>query len=904
MHQTKLKVAKRTILISISILIIWSGIVVYNLKEEQDNAIANLTFQNEIEDSNTEFLVDKYIEEIIENLKIIRDADEFQQYLDNPSDESMTEVQLMFQRVMGNKGDYDQLRLINADGYEVIRVDNEGDEGFVLFDEADLQDKSDRYYFEKTVQIAYDEVFISPLDLNIENGVVEIPYKPVVRFSTPIYNNENEFMGILIINYNAEYFVNILEEHHGHSGIENFWFYVINRNGQFILHQDENNNFSFMFEESETVNFSQISETAWESIIKNNSGELLDSNNLITYYDLLTTTRTSNQSYEDRWITVHVMDISTLFSFKAFIKEMTLLRNIIIILLILLFSFLYSYISEKSRKKDDKLEITEMIAGSTNDGVMITDINTDITYVNRAFEEITGYTATEVMGRQPRDYKSGKQDDAFYQRMWQSINTEGYWQGMIWDKKKNGVLYLQKMKIIAVNDKYNRVHHYINIFSDASMQKNRVEKLKDIGRKDGNFFVPNEDMMLQLLKQSVKDEKFRFMVLYVSIENYNQLMTTFLDFESRCTELFIDSINKIIDEDDFIAQTGRNIFAIIVNVKKIDVKPELFANKIHKGLSRTIEVDGKELFFKTRMGISFWPNKTKDLKNLLLNSIIALEWSSSRQAKEIVIFEEEMIQALNKENEIEGHLRNAIAKNELYMVYQPQVDSRTNKVVGVESLIRWHNDKLGNISPGVFIPIAERSNLIIEIGYWIINRVCEDLAEIYKGIPEKYRDIRCAINLSAVQIQEGIFLEKLFNIIDDSEVSYSNLEIEITESLLLSNQMKSVEILKSMQSEGLKIAIDDFGTGYSSLSYLNTLPFDKIKIDRSFIKDYPEKDDGKLAKILVNMAESLNKDVLTEGAETLEQVEFLQHIGCMKIQGYYYSKPLDKADFIDYLMHK
>lgn len=895
------KVVKRALVISIPILMVWILFIGFSQKNKKNQIIENVIHQNEIKDSNTEFLVDNYIDEIIENLKIIRDSDEFLGYLNNTSDDNLEQVERLFRRVMSNKEDYDQLRLIDYTGQEIIRVDNMDDDTIKVYTSAELQDKSERYYFLETKALTYDDVFISPLDLNIENGIVELPHKPMIRFATPLYNEEDVFIGILIINYKAEYFVNILEEHESHKDLEKFWFYIVNRYGEFILHQDSSKNFSFMFKENSNLNFDQIDSTIWQEIESSNFGYLEKKEEIVSYYDVLAKTRSEIDNYEERWIAIHRMDISTLLSPSAILKEMLLINNLAIFVLIILFSYIYSFVIEKLKKSDSRLEITELIAGSTNDGVMITDANTNIIYVNDAFQDITGYKKNEVIGRQPRDFKSGKQDDKFYDEMWSNINKTGLWEGMIWDKKKSGVLYPQKMRIIAVKDKKSDVHHYVSIFTDVSAEKNRSNTLQSADQTGENFFVPNEDMMLQLLRQSVEDKEFSFMVLYIVIENFNQLVTSFSDFELNSAELFINSIKPLLHEEDFIAQTGRNMFAVIIGTKNLDEEPKTFVEKVQKGISNIIEVNGRDFFFKTRMGVSFWPYDTDDLKKLILNSIIALEWSANRSTSEIAFFNEEMINELNKENEIEGYLRKAMDNEELYMVFQPQIDSQTNAVIGLEALIRWHNASLGNVPPSVFIPIAERSNLIIEIGYWIIEEVCKNFSEILSEVSFNYKDMRCAINLSAIQLQEGAFLEKLFNIVDTSTTSYNNIEIEITESLLLTNQNKSIKLLEEMQDKNITIAIDDFGTGYSSLSYLKSLPIDKIKIDRSFIKDYPENDDGELVKILVNMAETLKIDVLTEGAETKEQVDFLSQIGCLKIQGYYYSKPLVKDKLIQFL---
>lgn len=886
-------------LIAIPLLLIWFALIGYNLKLEQNRVISNLVYNNEIRDRNTEFLIANQMDEVVENLKVIRDADEVENYFLKSTQENFNEVELMFKRVMTNKEDYDQLRLIDENGQEVIRVDNEN--GVTLVDKVDLQDKSQRYYFLETKVMNKNEIFISPLDLNVEEGVIELPHNPTVRFATPIFDVNNIFKGIIIINYEADYFVRLLEEHASHDEVINFWFYIINKHGKFIFKQDDSNNFSFMLEDSDHLPSKQNNLYS-KQVFDENSGVIYSDIGLTTYYDVLTKTREMYPNYTERWIGVHEMDTNALFSIKAFVKEVSLLPNMAVIFLIFFSTFTYAYINDKLRNRESKLEITELIANSTNDGVLITDEQTNIIYVNTAYEDITGYTVDELIGRQPRDYKSGKQDENFYKHMWESVNQTGFWEGMLWDKKKNGILFPMKMRLIEANDKFNKKgKRYVSIFTDLTMQMSKPNGLKEISSKDGNLFVPNEDMMLQLLKQSVVDESFSFMVLNISIANYNHLVTSDSNLESGSAELFVSMLKPFIGESDFIAQTSRNVFALIIDTANIKVEFLEFVENIHKTLSKVMTINNKEIFFKSKIGVSTWPKDTNDLKRLMLNSIIALDWVSNRKSMDIAFFSESMVHELNRENEIESNLRNAIEKDEFFMVYQPQVNSMTNQVVGVEALIRWDSKKLGLVSPAIFIPVAEKSNLIVELGYWIVDRVCKDLKEMMTLSDHVIDNIRCAINLSSNQMQEGNFLEKTFSIISNTGIEFSQLELEITENFLLTNETKNLKILNALRKKGMTIAIDDFGTGYSSLSYLNTLPIDKMKIDRTFIKNYPEKDDGKLAKILVNLAETLGISVLTEGAETKEQVEFLQEIGCNIIQGYYYSKPLDKYTLVEFL---
>ncbi len=890
---------KKTLLLAIPLILIWISVLAYNLYVEKNYIVENIISENEYKDGNNEFLVNQYIEEIIENLKIIRDSNELEAFINDPTEDTLYETEEMFKRVMTNKVDYDQLRLLDKDGHEIIRADNE--EEVVLASSDLLKDKSERYYFIETKELSKGEIYISPLDLNLEEEELEMPYKPMVRFATPIFDENDDFQGVLIINYKAEYFVEILESHDMHEEIDTFKFYVLNREGEFLLEQEEDNTFSIMLDK-DMMPYSEKNKAVWEVISNKNTGAIRTTTKLITHYDVLSKTRELHSNFKERWIVIHEINIQDLFSVKTMMKELLVPRNLGVLLFIIIVSVIYAYTSTKIQSKDSQLEITELIAQNTNDGVLITDKDKNITYVNAAYEEITGYPENEILNRQPRDFKSGKQDEEFYKKMWGMIKKKGYWEGFLWDKRKNGLLYPAKMKIIAVKDKNNNEpNHYVSVLTDVSKEKNNENNLERITSEDGTFLIPNEEMMLQLLKQSIEMEEYSFMLLYISIENYNQLITSFKGFENKSAEMFSELIKPLINKDDFIAQSGRNIYLVTVGLKNMQSDPITFVNSIHKSLSKKINVKEGELFFKTRIGVSLWPQDTKDIKKLLLNSIIALDWVTNRRTKETAFFSENMIAELNQGNEIEKQLMTAVENKEFYMVYQPQVNSLSGKVIGMEALIRWKNKELGQIPPGIFIPIAERSKTIIDIGYWIVEQVCKDINEMMKLSNGAIEDMRCAVNLSSIQMEDDDFLNKFFHIISKNGIDFKQLEIEVTEGMLLTDDTKNISALNSFRKVGMTVAIDDFGTGYSSLSYLNTLPLDKIKIDRSFIKDFPDNDDGKLISVLVQMTEVLGISVLTEGAETKEQVEFLSEIGCSTIQGYFYSKPLEKREFLEYL---
>ena len=884
-------------------MIIFMVIVIMNMNIEKKYLINKTIDENEIIDENISLLVKNYMEEIIENVRVVKNSNEFSEFSKNSNDETYEEVVKMFTRIMSNKQYYDQIRFIDSNGNEKIRVENNNDDKVEIIPSSQLQNKKDRYYFKNTIKISDDEIYISPLDLNVENGKIEEPYVPMIRFSTPIKGDDNETKGMLIINYRANEFLDLFKTYSINREIENVKFYLLNKNGEFIIHDNEENNFSFMFEDPMERDFLDINEDWWEIICEGFHGHIIDKNNLITYYDLLNKSKESGIQYDEKWVSVHLLDTSKVVSLSGFISKILQPRNLTILLLTNLFSLIFANITEKLRRRDNQLEITEMIAESTNDSVIITDSDTNIIYVNKAYEEATGYLLHEVVGSKPSRFKSGKQSPEFYRDMWKDINDKGIWEGFLWDRKKDGLLYPKKLKIIAVKEKNSRnVHSYIGIFSNLSSTKRINDTFEKLNYRNGEYLLPNEDMMIKLISQSIADNEFSFMVLYIALENYNQLVSSINDEEFKISEIFIELLKPLIHEDDFVAQTGRNLFSVILNMKHIDEQPDVFIKKIHKKLSTVKKIGEQNIFFKTRIGVSFWPNDAADVKNLLLNSIIALEWTVNRQDSEIAFYSKKMIEQLNYENDMESHLRKALEKNELFLMYQPQIDIVNDKIIGIEALVRWNCPEVGMVSPAVFIPIAEKSNLMIEIGNWVIEQVCIDIKQIDNLIENSFDNFRCAINMSVIQIRQPNYENEFFNIIEKHGVDFKRLEVELTESLFISDEMKNIDILNSIRNKGVEIALDDFGTGYSSLSYINKLPIDKIKIDRSFIKDYPENDDGKLAKLLVNMADTLGINVLFEGAETLDQVDYLKEIGCGYVQGYYYSKPLTMEELKKFMM--
>ncbi|WKY45898.1 EAL domain-containing protein [Eubacteriaceae bacterium ES2] len=878
------QILKNFIIIFFPLLLIALTLTASNLYREKSYEVESISTEAILKAENNSFLIEKYMSEIIENLNVIRDANELDYYVNIPTEANFNELNAMFNRVFNNKPDYKQIQFLNADGMEVISLVRNGEE----IKSSEVVNQAERDYFKATKSLNEGEVYISEIESIASKDNSE--EETTIHFATPVYNLNHEFQGVLVIDYDGSFLMtSVINQNNTKVDLPD-QLYIIDADGEIIYNDDLSGLDSKFF------NTSLISLTR-----ENIAGSIEEKHILYTYYDILNHFKQSLPEYNAKLVVIHATDTSALFSLTAFFNEILKPKNVLIFLIIIGLCLAIAFALEKIRQKDDQLSITMKIAASSNDAVIITDENTVISYVNHAYEVATGYTKAEVAGKKPSAFKSGKHSQVFYQTMWEQINNTGNWEGMLWDRKKDGLLYPKKLNIIAVKGRDSgKVHHYIGIFTDLSSNKRKTDIFQTLQYSQGQLILPNEQMMMELLEQSITADNPNIMVMNIEIENYNQLISSFEGTDFNSSDIFISLIRPMIHDDDFVAQTGRNLFVVMVNLNQLEIQSEKFAQKLYNQLTRVVNISGRDLFFKTRIGISYWPEDTSDIKKLLLNSMIALDWSQKNQDAEIVFFKEEMTQKLNQENIIEGYLRQAIEAEELYLVYQPQIEIRTGDLIGMEALLRWHNKVLGEVSPAVFIPIAEKSNLIVEIGNWVIKHVCMDLKEINVICPNIEKTLRCAINFSVMQMEESGFLDNLVTILESYHIEMAQIEAEITESILLADYHKHIETLTKLRNLGVKISIDDFGTGYSSLSYLNKLPVDKIKIDRSFIKNYPQTDDGTLIEILVDMSKKLNKTVLTEGVETIDQVSYLEKIGCHYIQGYYYSKPLLLEDFIDY----
>lgn len=537
--------------------------------------------------------------------------------------------------------------------------------------------------------------------------------------------------------------------------------------------------------------------------------------------------------------------------------------------------------------------------------VFVTDLGGNIKLVNASAERITGYLLHELKGKNMRILKSERQDKNFYINMWKSIIDEGYWQGEIWNRKKDGSLYLQWMRVFSIRNEKNEINEYVSVCTDISERHLLLEELNQSVYYDALTGLPNPALLRQEFQDSVelkskKNKKQYFVAINIDRFSYINLLYGYRIGD----QLLIDIANRIkhkLREKDSIYRFSGDVYILLIrDIEEVETLINI-VERVFDLIRQPYRIEGKEIFITASFGISLYPDDGMSYEDLLQNAESALREAKHSGKNAIKFFSEMMNLRATRWFVLGNQLNSAILNNELCVYYQIQVDNVSKKVIGVESLIRWNHKEYGVLSPDEFIPFAETSGLIIPLGYWVIENVFK---QIKNHINKGYRLIKYSINLSAKQLEDKDFIVKVNELLKEYQLNPDNIVFEITESSAMLNPDISNRVLNQLKDGGFQIAMDDFGTGFSSLSVLNQFPIDILKIDRSFIAHISkDKKKEQLMLAILAMAEIIGLETVAEGVEFEEDVEFLAAQKCDVLQGYYFSKPINEFEF-NHLLEK
>jgi diguanylate cyclase (GGDEF)-like protein/PAS domain S-box-containing protein len=553
------------------------------------------------------------------------------------------------------------------------------------------------------------------------------------------------------------------------------------------------------------------------------------------------------------------------------------------------------------------------IAFETQDAMIITDANQVILKVNQAFTRITGYSAEEAIGQTPALLKSGYQNAQFYQAMWESLAREGYWQSEIWNRRKTGDVYPERITITVVTNVEGDAVNYVATFDDISQHKKAEETIHDLIFYDTLTKLPNRRLLVERLKHSIEVER----------REGKQLALMMLDLDRF--KVINDSLGHLAG-DELLQQVATRIATrlrkvdIVARLRKVDLLARLggdefillledithmedaarVAEQIIAILSKPFYLSqGDEVCITASIGISLYPQHGDNPETLISYADAALNKAKAEGRSCFAYYSEDLTLAARERIALEARLRKAIELHELRVFYQPQVDIATGQIIGAEALVRWQDPIEGLVGPAGFIPLAEETGLILEIGAWVLRETCRQGKHwLDAGLPA----ITLSVNVSAHQFRRSDVCALVTTVLTETGFPAEQLELEMTESGLMERQDKVMALLNELRALGVRFAIDDFGTGYSSLAYLKHFPLDSLKIDKGFIDDIPHlQDDMEIAATIIAMGHMLGFKVLAEGVETAEQLAFLQDKGCDAYQGYLKSKPVPAEEFVELL---
>ena len=538
------------------------------------------------------------------------------------------------------------------------------------------------------------------------------------------------------------------------------------------------------------------------------------------------------------------------------------------------------------------------IAFECQEGMVITDETRSILRVNQAFSRITGYTRAEALGKQTSLLKSGLHGSSYYEDMSRQLEKNSYWQGEIWNRRKNGEVYPEWMTITAVRKENGDVVNYVATMLDITQRKVTEAKLEHLAYHDPLTGLANRRLLLDRLQHSLLAKSRSNLygaVLFLDLDNFKTINDSSGHGKG---DMLLQTVAKRlahnIRKGDTLARLGGDEFVLLLeelssNVRETAIEAQMIATKILNDLHAPYELEHVEYHSSTSIGITLFDSQSSSAEELLKQVEVAMYEAKANGGNDFRFFDADMLDIVNTRAALEADLRLGLQQQQFVLHYQAQVDS-TGHTTGAEALVRWQHPQRGLVAPSDFIPLAEETGLILKLGAWILNTACAKLAEWQTS--EQTRHLSLAVNVSARQFRQNDFVSQVLDSIAHFGIQASKLKLELTESLLVDNMEETIDRMNQLKARGVGFSLDDFGTGYSSLSYLKRLPLDQLKIDQSFVRDILSNgNDAVITQTIIVLGKSLGLAVIAEGVETAEQRDFLQQQGCLAYQGYLYGKP-------------
>ncbi len=551
-------------------------------------------------------------------------------------------------------------------------------------------------------------------------------------------------------------------------------------------------------------------------------------------------------------------------------------------------------ISRARRLALQKMSLATKIISHMPEGVIVTDPGGIILSANPAFFESTGFHPNEISGSSIRRLTSVHHNNEFFTSIWRQLRLSGHWEGEIWNRNREGEILPQWLSLTEISDNNQQPSHYLGVYSNVSRHKQVQERMRRLAYYDVLTHLPNRQLFSDRLNQALKyaqRNSARLALMFIDLDRFKNINDTLgHSVGDKVLQLTADRLTHCIRQTDTLARLGGDEFTIIIQDLNDDYDSILVAEKTVKAFQNPLLVEDHELFLTPSIGVALFPDDAGTAEELLKFADTAMYRAKELGGNGFQFFASDMSDPIRWNLTMENALRRAIEQDGITLEYQPQFDIRSGNIVGLEALARWHHQGLEETPPEVFIKVAEETGLIHRLGERIMRLACKQAAHWQAA---GFENLKVAVNISLLQLKQDNFAERLHEIVTETGAQAEQIELEITESTLMENAGFMENVINMLSVQGFQIAIDDFGTGYSSLSYLKRLSINRIKIDSSFIGDLPnDPNDAAICNAIISMAHSLELNVIAEGVETDEQMEYLRKEHCDEIQGYIYSRPI------------